>query len=171
MVHTNQNCTLGATALAVQAGSYAAGAAGPSAVTIATAMQTVNRSGTAGTVLAQLEGAGSVEVDAAAAVSATQAALAKPTGSTTGGTAQLAAAACAKPSGGTTGGTTAFEACLTGLTAANSATHINNNFSKVSAQIANIRADFARLVKEVNAARTDLAAILTALKNANLMAS
>ena len=51
MVHTTLNCTLGATALAVQSGSYAAGAAGASTVTIATAMQTINRSGTAGTVL------------------------------------------------------------------------------------------------------------------------
>lgn len=171
MLLTDRNCTLGSTRLAVQADSYAAGAAGPSTVAVATAMQTVNRSGTAGTVLAQLEGAGSIETDVAASVAASQLALTKPTGSTTGGTAQLAAASCLKPSGGTTGGTTAFEACLTGLTASTSATHINNNFAKVSAQLANIRSDFARLVKEVNAARTDLAAILTALKNANLMGS
>jgi hypothetical protein len=170
MLLTNQNCTLGSTRLAVQSGSYAAGAAGPSTVAVATAMQTVNRSGTAGTVLAQLEGAGSIETDVAAAVSAGQLSLTKPTGSTTGGTAQLASANCPKPSGGTTGGTAAFETCLTGLTAAGSAAHINNNFAKVSAQIANVRSDFARLVKEVNAARTDVAAILTALKNANLMA-
>lgn len=171
MVHSDQDCTLGSTRLAAVADSYAAGAAGPSAVAVATAMQTVNRSGTAGAVLAQLEGAGSIEVDAASAVAATQAALAKPIGSTTGGTGQLAAASCLKPTGGTTGGTTALEACLAGLTAANSAVHINNNFTKVSTQLANIRGDFARLVKEVNAVRTDVAAILAALKNANLMAS
>jgi hypothetical protein len=169
MMLTDQNCTLGATRLAAAAGSYAAGAAGPSSVAVATAMQTADRSGTPGTVLAQLEGASSIETDVAAAVAAGQLSLVKPAGSTTGGTAQLASANCAKPSGGTTGGTAAFETCLTGLTAAGSAAHINNNFTKVSAQISNIRGDFARLVKEVNAARTDVAAILTALKNANLM--
>ena len=171
MLLTDQNCTLGVTRLAVAASSYAAGAAGASTVAVATAMQTVNRTGAAGTVLAQLEGAGSAQIDVAAVVAATQLSLTKPTGSTTGGTAQLAAASCLKPTGGTSGSTTAFEACAAGLTAANSATHINNNFSKVSLQIANIRSDFARLVKEVNAARTDVAAILSALKNANLMAS
>ena len=56
MLHTDQNCILGTTRLAASAGSYAAGAVGASSVAVATAMQTANRSGTAGTVLAQLEG-------------------------------------------------------------------------------------------------------------------
>jgi hypothetical protein len=170
MVHTDRNCTLGSTRLAVQAGSYAAGAEGAEAVAVATAMQTANRSGTPGTVLAQLEGTPSVAAAEASAVSGTQTSLVKPVGSTTGGTHTLATVALTTAAmGGTAGSTVALEN-VTGLTATPTAA-IENNFAKFAHQLANIRADFARLVKEVNAGRIDVAAILTALKNANLMAS
>jgi Skp family chaperone for outer membrane proteins len=171
-LHTDQDCTLGSTKLAVQDGSYAAGAAGPSAVAVATAMQTIDRSGegNAGTVLAQLEGASSVQIDVAAAVSPAQAALTKATGSTTGGTHTLQTAALTTTAmGGTTGGTVSLEN-VTGLTAAPTG-QLENNFAKFAGQLVNIRKDLAKLVTELNAAKIDVAAVITAMKNANLMAS
>ncbi|HUU59217.1 MAG TPA: hypothetical protein VMZ50_06720 [Phycisphaerae bacterium] len=205
-VYTDQDCTLGTTKLAVQNASYAAGAAGSSNVTVATAMQTVDRSETNGTVLAQLEGASSIEVDVAAAVSQTQQTLTAATGSTTGGTHALQGAALAAPTGSTTGGTHTLQAAAltapigstTGGTHAMSditgvggtcggaaGQNIENNFKILTAEVDNLRNDFKRVVTEVNAlrddlkrvvaeinaAKTDVVGMLTALKNANLMAS
>lgn len=173
-VHTDQNCTLGTTKLAVQSNSYAAGAAGASNVTVATAMQTVDRSGANGTVLAQLEGASSIEVDVAAAVTGTQQTLSAPAGSTAGGTHTLQTAGL---STGVMGGTLGAGSSavifddVAGGSWGEGKEPIENNFTKLANQITNIRNDFARLVTEVNSTRTDVAAILAALKNANLMAS
>lgn len=133
-VYTNLNCTLGATLLAVGAGSYAAVAAGANAVTVATAMQTIDRSGAAGVALAQLEGASSIEVDAAACVAQTQDALTDNTAGTAG--AALKA--------------------IRSDTAAHTAADVADNEATLAAQLAKVR--------------TDVAGILAALKNANLMA-
>ena len=229
-VYTDQDCTLGSTKLAVKDASYAAGAAGASNVTLATAMQTVDRSGTAGTVLGQLEGASSVEVDVAAAVSSltdstggttggttvlndvlstqTQSALTDSTGGTTGGTtvlddvlaAQGSSSALAEPTGGTTGGTFALDNIPgTGYSAgevaniednftklvdfanalrtdqASIVTAANNNLADVNAQLEAIRSDVADIITNANNNFADVNAqlnnILTALKNANLMAN
>jgi hypothetical protein len=130
-VFTDQNCTILTTRLALAAGTYAATAAGAATVTIATAMQTINRSAASGTVLAQL---GHFSGQEAATVTATQTPLTKPTGGTTGGTGGLDAAAA-------------------GFTASK----LNNNF--------------ARVVKQLNAVQTDVAAILASLKAAGIMSA
>ncbi len=137
-IYTDQDCALGVTRLAVQAGSYAAGAAAGNAVTVATAMQTANRSGETGLVLAQLEGALGLGLDAAAAVTQTQTAT---TDSSTGAAGdELVALA---------GG---------GLDALS------------NAEAAKINSNLASISRQLNRAKADVAAILTALKNANLMA-
>ncbi len=120
-VHTDQNCTLGTTKLAAKNASYAAGAAAATTVMIATAIQTVDRSSTNGVVLAQLEGASSVEVDSAANV----AVLTDSTSGTTDGTLEAVSGSGADPA-------------------------VNNNFAELNTQINSV---------------------LTALKNANLMAT
>ena len=55
LVWTNQSCTLGTTIITAEAGEYRFGQAGFRGQGSARAMQTVNRSGTAGTVLALLD--------------------------------------------------------------------------------------------------------------------
>lgn len=186
-VHTDQTCVLGTTALAVVADSYAAGAPAADAPAIATAFQTVDRSGTAGMVLAQLEGVSRLGTDPAAAVSQSQAALADSTGGTNSGTladvlaAQSSSADLAAPSGGTTGGTFAMED-VGGSYDAAVASVIENNFARLVGFAQALQSDQAALAAAVNnnlhgvndkleQVRTDVAALLTALKNANLMAS
>jgi len=138
-VHADQDCTQLTTKLAVKDNSYALGAAGSGTVNVATAVQTVDRSSSAGSVQAILEGVGGpATVDAAATVAQTQAALSGATGTTDGALEALA---------GTAAGN---------LSTAEAAS-INNNFKEIHTQL--------------EAIRTDLAAVLTALKNANLMAT
>jgi len=138
-VHADQDCTRLVTRLAVQAGSYALGAAGADSVAVATAAQTVDRSSDPGCVQAVLEGAGGpAATDAAAAVSQTQSALTGATGTADGALEEVV-------------GTSA------GDLGAAQAESINNNFKEVHLKL--------------EAVRADLAAVLTALKNANLMAS
>lgn len=136
-VYTDQDCTLGTTQLAVKDADYALGAAGASTVTVATAMQTVDRSSTDGLCLAQLEGAGSVEVDVAAAVTATQSTITDNSGGT-------------------------------GATTIAAITNANNAGSADVVPTADAIAGLADRLAEV---KVDVAAILTSLKNANLMAS
>jgi len=178
-VYTDQDCTLGTTKLAVKDASYAAGAVGASNVTVATAMQTVDRSSTNGIVLAQMEGASSIEVDVAAAVSS----LTDSTGGTTGGSttlddtlsAQTSSASLAKPTGGTTGGTFALDNIPGTGYSAGEVANIEDNFTKLVDFVNALRTDQAGIVTAVNDNFADVNAqldnILTALKNANLMAS
>ncbi len=134
-VHTDQDCTLGVTRLAVVAGSYAAGPPAADAVPIATAMQTVDCSEAPGAVLAQLEGVGP-GLDAAAAVVPTQDDLTDSSGGTAATT--LAAITQAANAGSADVGPTA------------------DAVASLAAQLAKVKAD--------------LAAVITALQNANLMA-
>ncbi len=63
--HTDQNCTQETTKLCVQAGSYALGALGAGPV-VATALQTVDRSSTSGTVQAAMRPVDSIKLGSAA---------------------------------------------------------------------------------------------------------
>lgn len=187
-VHTDQACVLGTTALAVTADSYAAGAPGADAPAIATAFQTVDRGGTAGVVLAQLEGVSRLGTDPAAGVSQSQAALTDSTGGTNAGTlgdvlaAQSSSGDLAAPIGATTGGTFALEDIASSGYSVGSVAQIENNFTRLVGFAQALQSDQAALAAAVNnnlhgvndkleQVRTDVAALLTALKNANLMAS
>jgi hypothetical protein len=171
-VYAAVDCTLGATRLAVAADSYAAVAAASDNVPVGLAMQTVNRSVTPGLVLAQLEAPATAH-DAAASVAQSQSAVTAPTGSTTGGTFSMQSEALTAPTGATTGGTLAmYDVTAVGGTCGGTAgQYIENNFAQLAAQLEKVRGDLAILAAAVNAARTDVGGILTALQDANLMAS
>ena len=136
-VFTDQSCTLGTTKLAVKNGDYALGAAGSATVNVALALQTVDRSGTDGLVQAQIEDVSLLEVDQAAAVTATQSTITDSSGATS--------------------------------TPRTFSLFAGTGFSDAQVAIANKHAAVtADTLAEV---KTDIAAIITALKNANLMAS
>ncbi|NLX97602.1 MAG: hypothetical protein GXY83_15650 [Rhodopirellula sp.] len=176
---TDQNCTILVTKLGPQNASYALGAAGAAVPGCAIAMQTVDRSGTNGTVLAQLSPVNPNAVDVAAAVTATQDTLTLTSMTGTANTAPAAETNIDTLTGTLTG---ELDNALTNVTfnatwSQEQANEINKNFKEIQAELTTQRALNTVLINncktfatQLNAVKADIAALITALKNASLMA-
>jgi hypothetical protein len=165
-VWSDQNCTLGTTKLAVKNASYAAGAASETTVTIGTAFQTVDRSGTDGLVLTQLRPASTADTDVMGVV----ASIDDDMGGTTGGTEQLTftSSAIDDDSGGTTGGTEQLNPVQGSGYSAAVTSAINDNFAVLAAEFNQLRTDVANLGAVTS---TQINAIISSAQTANLMAT